>query len=85
VTKKKTPEPLPELMPAAHIWMDDEWQFVESEFHMMDIIRYKLGDDVGDYLREWYERIVNSPEFCSSEADRLAHERYLKRLGSASG
>lgn len=68
-------------MPAAHIWMNGELQFVESEFHMMDIIRYTLGDDAGDYLREWYERIVNSPEFCASEADRLARERYLRRLG----
>ena len=48
---------------------------------MMQIIEEKLGVDVGDYLREWYEELVFDDAFCRSEIKRIEHEQRLRRFG----
>ena len=48
---------------------------------MMQIIEEKLGVDVGDYLREWYEELVFDDAFCRSEIERIEFEQRLRRFG----
>lgn len=78
---KKIAASLPHKMTGRRVYVGNELRYVADEFQMIQIIEEKLGVDVGDYLREWYEELVFDDAFCRSEIERIEFERRLRRFG----